>query len=63
MTYIVYRCDLIGFRQAPQNEAEIARRSTFRAAADLANAMKRNDPKHSFTVGIGGKPAQPRCPA
>ena len=53
MIYIVYRCDLIGFGQAPQNEVEMDRLPTFNAAADLADAMTRSDPKHSFTVGIG----------
>ena len=53
MTYIVYRCDLIGFRQAPHSEVEVARRSTFDDAADLATAMKRDDTAHSYTIGIG----------
>ncbi len=53
MTYTVYRCDLIGFRQAPTNEVEVARRATFAAAKKFATAMKASDPAHSYTVGIG----------
>lgn len=52
MTYTVYECDKIRFRQAPENEVMVSTGyPTARAAMDEANRLQRLNPKKSYTVG------------
>lgn len=49
--FAVYRCDRIERGQAPQNETPVAVRPSAGDAMDLANTLKAQDPRHSYTVG------------
>ena len=52
MPYTVYRCDRIKRGCQPENEVPVEHHLTFNEAADAANAFRRADPRHSFTVGM-----------
>lgn len=52
MEYTVYECDLIGHLQPPKNEIEVDRCTTWEAATNRANELKRAKPHRSFTVGM-----------
>ena len=52
MPYAVYRCDLLGHgNRIPKNEIMISGHVTLIEAMNAANAAKRKDRKHSYTVG------------
>jgi len=49
--FAVYRCDRIAKGQEPQNETPVAVRPSAGDAMDLANTLKAQDCRHSYTVG------------
>lgn len=51
MPWAVYRCDLIGRGQSPQNERFVSGHLSPSEAMDEANSLKRTDRSHSYTVG------------
>ena len=52
MPFTVYRCDKIKRGETSQNEVAVEHFLTFNDAADAANAFRRANPRHSFTVGM-----------
>lgn len=52
MPFTVYRCDKIKRGETSQNEVAVENFLTFNEAADAANAFRRANPRHSFTVGM-----------
>lgn len=52
MPFTVYRCDKIERGQTSRNEIAVEHHETFNDAADAANAMRRANPRYSFTVGM-----------